>query len=65
VTRRRLLVSAKRSATERQRELSSPVTVTTVHKEAWETALRAAEGDVRRIVVISPTEIIVTNRRTS
>ncbi len=45
----------------RQRSRSGPVIVVTVHREVWETALQAANGDVRRIRIISSTEVIVAN----
>jgi hypothetical protein len=35
--------------------------VTRVNLDVWRTALRLAEGDATRIVVHSPTEVIVVN----
>jgi len=46
---------------ERQRRRSGPVTVMRVNPALWEAALRAAEGDARRLMIVSATTVIVTN----
>lgn len=44
-----------------KRRRSGPVTTTKVHPLALATALRLAGGDASRLVIVSATEIIVTN----
>lgn len=39
-----------------------PVTTTTPDPLAWRRAMRLARGDVSRLVVLSPTEVLVTRR---
>ncbi|MGF1661876.1 MAG: hypothetical protein ACFCVG_05310 [Kineosporiaceae bacterium] len=38
---------------------SFPVVVTTPHPGLWREALREAEGDARRIEIVSPTNLVV------
>lgn len=54
----------KRKMPDRPAPPPGPVTVTRVYPETWWTALRLAEGDRDRLVIISATEIIVTNKST-
>jgi uncharacterized protein YcaQ len=50
---------ALRSSGRRQ---PAPVTVTRPDPDAWALALRLANGDAKRLRVVSPVEIIVANR---
>lgn len=40
---------------------AGPVKTTTPHPDVWRTALRLAKGDHSRIVVKTPTEVVVLN----
>jgi len=45
----------------RARRRSAPVTVTRPDPDAWALALRLAGGDAKRLLVVSPVEIIIAN----
>jgi hypothetical protein len=43
----------------RKRTPQAPVTVTTPHPGMWAEALRQADGDARRIEIVTPTRLVV------
>lgn len=38
----------------------SPVSVAQVHPQIWREALRQADGDIRRLRIVSPTHVDIT-----
>jgi hypothetical protein len=63
VLHRHAVTTAARSRPRRSaRRRPEPVTVTRVHPAVWQAALRLAGRDPRRLLVASPSQVIVLNR---